>query len=68
VIVARVWWSWKGRPQMETALAGAGSHPLQMAGAVLKVYFEYYTVVPFLGGVITGILTGRACFKVAQAG
>ncbi|MEV7099719.1 hypothetical protein AB0M80_43575 [Amycolatopsis sp. NPDC051045] len=50
--------------QMETALARAGSHPLQMAGAVVKVYFEYYTVVPFLGGVITGILTGRACFKV----
>ncbi|MEU5259662.1 hypothetical protein [Amycolatopsis sp. NPDC021455] len=54
--------------QMDTALAAAGSHPLQKAGAIVTVYFEYYTVVPFLGGVITGILTGRACFKVRTQG
>ena len=49
----------KNTPTMQDILYAAGSqNPGAQASSVMTVFLEYYTLVPFLGGLLTGGLTG----------
>jgi hypothetical protein len=51
--------------QVLASMNAAGSNPIAKAMGMLGAYASYYTVVPFFGGVITGVATGWIGFRLA---
>jgi hypothetical protein len=49
--------------QLESA--AGGHNPILAAVLMLAEFLAFYTLVPFLGGLITGVITGRVIFKLS---
>lgn len=54
------------RDAMSAAIESVGSSPWVRPFGVLDAYLTYYTWVPFIGGIITGLATGWTCHRLTS--
>ncbi len=55
-----------GPSASDLAEVAGGSSPVLAFVRVLTAFLEFYTLVPFLGGLITGFLTGRVIARLGR--